>query len=251
MKIFFCQTASIILTILILHFVCPIIRTVTDAGPKSPPFPSPPASSHPVGDSKFLHHESHFGIPIQEQEEHDSSAIRRTQKRKRRAFERPPGLPFGPWTPSDTTPFPRTITQRKPRRVRQAPSNNSVPSFQSSDRVKVACPECNALLLPKSLKRHLERHSNWTDGKYNAHLYCRYCFAAYSRLDLLIRHQKADVQCVLRMCLYLLICLCLTLHSAIQDILERPAIQITGEASIIEGASEPSQMIDLTFLFSP
>jgi hypothetical protein len=102
--------------------------------------------------------------------------------------------------PSDTNPFPDAILPRKPRKVRRAPSNRPTPapSSQQGRRVKVSCPECSALLLPKSLNRHRERHSNWTEGEYNAHLYCRYCFAAYSRMDILIHHQKTDMQCVLR-----------------------------------------------------
>ncbi|KAF8584287.1 hypothetical protein K439DRAFT_1633674 [Ramaria rubella] len=135
---------------------------------------------------------------VREPGDYDSAAPSTTQKRAKRVFDRPPGMPLGPWMPDDMGPFPEEVPQlKKPRKVRRAPSHEPALNSQKGDRMKVTCPKCSALVLPKSLNRHMERHSNWAEGKYSAHLYCRYCFSAYSRMDLLIRHQKTDAQCVM------------------------------------------------------
>jgi hypothetical protein len=132
--------------------------------------------------------------------EHIAPATRAHGKSKRpkRIFERPPGLPFGPWTPDDKGPSPLTMPLKKPRKITRAPANESRLILQQGLSDKVSCPKCSTVVLAKSLNRHLERHYNWAGGWYSAHLYCRYCFSPYSRMDLLVRHQKTDAQCVIR-----------------------------------------------------
>ena len=121
------------------------------------------------------------------------------KKRTRRVFERPPGLPLGPWNPADMGPLPETASLKKPRRVRRAPTKQYLSSSQLGLSGKVSCPKCGMIMLAKSLDRHMERHDNWgADGEYCAHLYCRYCLTPYCRMDLLVRHQKTDAQCVMR-----------------------------------------------------
>jgi len=153
------------------------------------------SATYESGHSDFLNHGNQ---PVVGPEERIPDTCPPMTKRKKRTIYRPPGLPLGAWTPDDTTAVPSAMPLQKPRKVRRAPSKGPAPSSRRGHGDKVSCPECSALLLPKSLHRHLERHSNWTEGKYKAHLYCRYCFAAYSRMDTLIHHQKTDLQCVLR-----------------------------------------------------
>ena len=94
-------------------------------------------------------------------------------------------------------PLPQAALLKKRRKVRRAVMHKPGPVSQRARKDKVTCPECGTAMLQKSLERHMEMHSNWAEGDYNAHLYCRYCFAPYARMDLLTRHQKTDEQCVL------------------------------------------------------
>jgi len=117
------------------------------------------------------------------------------QRRPKRTFDRPPGLPLGPWIPGDRFTLVEGIPGKRTRRARKLPK--SISSTGQGQRSKISCPKCGTWVLPKSLDRQMERHSNWSGGEYKAHLLCRYCFMAYSRMDLLIKHQKTDAQCVM------------------------------------------------------
>ncbi|KAF8474309.1 hypothetical protein JB92DRAFT_1904465 [Gautieria morchelliformis] len=125
------------------------------------------------------------GDLLRQHGEHTAAATRPPSKRPKRSFERPPGPPFGPWTPTDKGPSPATTPLKKPRKVKRAPANESRLTLPKGLRNKVSCPKCSTVVLAKSLNRHLERHYNWAEGGYSAHLYGRHCFSPYSRMELL------------------------------------------------------------------
>lgn len=168
----------------------------------SPTLPSisPSGQAPNVCDTSSLSGSSSVS-PGEQGEQITDATCARKKKRTKRVFERPPGLPLGPWTPGEMGPLPETVPLKKPRRIRRDPASQHRYSSQHSQQglgEKVACPKCSTIVLTKSLDRHLERHHNWAEGEYSAHLYCRYCFTPYCRMDLLIRHQKTDAQCVMR-----------------------------------------------------
>ncbi|KAF8518091.1 hypothetical protein JB92DRAFT_2135775 [Gautieria morchelliformis] len=98
--------------------------------------------------------------------EHITAATRTHSKRKRpkRIFERPPGLPFGPWTPGNMGPSPTMTPLKKPRKVKRAPATESRLTLPQGLGDKVSCPKCSTVVLATSLNRHLERHCNWAEG---------------------------------------------------------------------------------------
>ncbi|KAF8514649.1 hypothetical protein BU17DRAFT_68307 [Hysterangium stoloniferum] len=160
--------------------------------------PSSQKSDLELFSSPFINgrpNESSEAIAPEEIDRYDVNGPLGEQRRPRRAFDRPPGLPLGPWIPGDKLTLVEEIRGRKTRRARKLPK--SISSTGQDQRSKISCPKCGTWVLPKSLDRHMERHSNWSGGVYNAHLLCRYCFMPYSRMDLLVKHQKTDTQCVM------------------------------------------------------
>jgi hypothetical protein len=163
-------------------------------------YPSITPSSHaPTGCDNLIPPGSDGNLSRQS-DEYAEAAPRAHDKRKRPKciFERPPGLPFGPWTPGDKGPSPATMPFKEPRKVKRASANGSRLTLQQALSDKVSCPKCSKVVLAKSLNRHLERHHNWAEEGSSAHLYCRYCFALYFRVDLLVLHQQTAVHCMLR-----------------------------------------------------